>query len=92
MFQLQARRRGEQTSLVEEMIEHKKVVRLFNYEREAQKAFDAGNELLADSSMKATFYSSITNRPPVLSTVLIYAGVGVSGACWRSTEEFPWER
>lgn len=80
MFQLQARRRGEQTSLVEEMIEHKKVVRLFNYEREAQKAFDAGNELLADSSMKATFYSSITNPATRFVNSLIYAGVGVSGA------------
>lgn len=80
MFQLQAKRRGEQTSLVEEMIEHKKVVRLFNYEREAQKAFDAGNELLADSSMKATFYSSITNPATRFVNSLIYAGVGVSGA------------
>ena len=80
MFQLQAKRRGEQTALVEEMIEHKKVVRLFDYESKAREAFDAGNKLLADSSMKATFYSSITNPATRFVNSLIYAGVGVSGA------------
>lgn len=80
MFQLQAKYRGQQTSLVEEMIEHKKVVRLFSYEDQAREAFDEGNRLLADSSLKATFYSSITNPATRFVNSLIYAGVGISGA------------
>ncbi len=80
MFQLQAKHRGEQTTLVEEMISHKKVVRLFSYEEEAIKRFDEGNDRLADSSLKATFYSSITNPATRFVNSLIYAGVGISGA------------
>lgn len=80
MFRLQAKYRGQQTSLVEEMIEHKKVVRLFSYENRAKEMFDEGNALLSDSALKATFYSSITNPATRFVNSLIYAGVGISGA------------
>ena len=80
MFQLQAKYRGDQTSFVEEMVEHKKVVRLFSYEEQAKEEFDRKNELLSDSSLKATFYSSITNPATRFVNSLIYAGVGISGA------------
>lgn len=80
MFQLQAKYRGQQTSLVEEMIEHKKIVRFFSYENQAKERFEEGNILLADSALKATFYSSITNPATRFVNSLIYAGVGISGA------------
>lgn len=80
LFQLQAKHRGTQTAYGEEMISQQRVVALFAYEEQAKERFEALNDQLADSSLKATFYSSLTNPSTRFVNSLIYAGVGVSGA------------
>lgn len=80
MFQLQAKHRGAQTSYADEMIEHLNVVSVFSYNESAKEHFDALNDQLADSSFRATFYSSITNPGTRFVNSLIYSGVGVAGA------------
>ena len=80
MFQLQAKHRGEQTAYADEMIENQSVVSAFSYNEKAKEEFDVLNDRLADSSLKATFYSSITNPTTRFINSLIYSGVGVTGA------------
>lgn len=80
MFSKQSEIRGEQTSLIDEMIGNQKVVQAFGYEKEAQKRFDEINIRLKDCSMKAIFYSSITNPGTRFVNSLVYAGVGITGA------------
>ena len=80
MFQLQAKHRGEQTAYADEMIENQSVVSAFSYNEKANEEFDVLNDRLADSSLKATFYSSITNPTTRFVNSLIYSGVGVAGA------------
>lgn len=80
MFQLQAKHRGEQTAYADEMIENQSVVSAFSYNEKAKEEFDVLNDRLADSSLKATFYSSITNPTTRFVNSLIYSGVGVAGA------------
>ncbi len=80
MFQLQAKHRGEQTAYADEMIENQSVVSAFSYNEKAKEEFDILNDRLADSSLKATFYSSITNPTTRFVNSLIYSGVGVAGA------------
>ena len=80
MFQLQAKHRGEQTAYAYEMIENQSVVSAFSYNEKAKEEFDVLNDRLADSSLKATFYSSITNPTTRFVNSLIYSGVGVAGA------------
>ena len=80
MFQLQAKHRGEQTAYADEMIENQSVVSAFSYNEKAKEKFDVLNDRLADSSLKATFYSSITNPTTRFVNSLIYSGVGVAGA------------
>lgn len=80
MFQLQAKNRGEQTSYANEMIEQQRVVAAFAYGEQAKTKFGELNRKLADSSLKATFFSSITNPATRFVNSLIYAGVGVAGA------------
>ena len=80
MFQLQAKHRGEQTAYADEMIENQSVVSAFSYNEKAKEEFDVLNDRLADSSFKATFYSSITNPTTRFVNSLIYSGVGVAGA------------
>lgn len=80
MFQLQAKRRGEQTAYADEMIENQAIVSAFSYNETAKKEFDVLNERLADSSFQATFYSSLTNPSTRFVNSLIYSGVGVAGA------------
>lgn len=80
MFRLQAVCRGEQTAFVEEMTEHQKLVKLFCYEDAAAKSFEALNERLSSSSLKATFFSSLTNPVTRFINSLVYTGVGVFGA------------
>lgn len=80
MFQLQAKHRGEQTAYADEMIENQSVVSAFSYNEMAKEEFDVLNDRLADSSFKATFYSSITNPTTRFVNSLIYSGVGVAGA------------
>ena len=80
MFRLQAKHRGEQTAYADEMIENQSVVSAFSYNEKAKEEFDVLNDRLTDSSLKATFYSSITNPTTRFVNSLIYSGVGVAGA------------
>lgn len=80
MFQLQAKHRGAQTAYADEMISQQNVVSAFAYNEEAKKRFSELNSQLADSSLKATFFSSITNPATRFVNSLIYSGVGVAGA------------
>ncbi len=81
MFQLQSKTRGELTSLVDEMIGSQKVVQAFGYEDEAQKRFEEINERLRACSLRAIFFSSITNPSTRFVNSVVYASVGVVGAC-----------
>ena len=82
MFQVQSQTRGEQTALIEEMIGNQKVVQAFSHEDEAMEAFDEINERLGKCSLKAIFYSSITNPSTRFVNNLVYAGVAVTGAIY----------
>ncbi len=80
MFQLQSRTRGEQTALIEEMIGNQKVVQAFNHEDEALEQFDEINGRLQKYSLRAIFFSSLTNPSTRFVNSLVYAGVGITGA------------
>ena len=80
MFRLQSETRAEMTSLVEEMVGNQKVVKAFAYEKEAEEQFDDINQRLQSCSLKATFFSSITNPSTRLVNGLVYTGVGIFGA------------
>ncbi len=80
MFKQQSEARGEQTALIEEMIGNQKVVKTFSQEDEAIERFEKINERLGVCSLKATFYSSITNPATRFVNSLVYAGVGIFGA------------
>ncbi|NBH34225.1 ABC transporter ATP-binding protein [Clostridiaceae bacterium] len=80
MFQLQSKTRGELTSLVDEMIGNQKVVQAFGYEKEAEKRFEEINERLRSCSLRAIFFSSITNPATRFVNSMVYASVGVAGA------------
>ena len=82
MFQAQSEARGEQTALIDEMVGNQKVVQAFGHEDEALEQFDEINERLADCSLKATFYSSITNPATRFVNNVVYAGVGFVGALY----------
>lgn len=79
MFKLQSETRGEQTGLIDEMIENQKVVQAFCYEAESMKRFDEINERLEKCSLRATFFSSIINPATRFVNSLVYAGVGLVG-------------
>lgn len=80
MFRLQTRTRGEQTSLIDEIVGNEKVVQAFNHEDEALEQFDEINDRLQKCSLRATFFSSITNPCTRFVNSLVYAGVGIFGA------------
>ncbi len=80
MFQLQSKTRGELTSLIDEMVGNQKVVQAFGYEREAQKRFEEINERLRSCSLRAIFFSSITNPSTRFVNSMVYASVGIAGA------------
>ena len=80
MFQLQSKTRGELTSLIDEMIGNQKVVQAFGYEDEAQKRFEEINGRLQKYSLRAIFFSSITNPSTRFVNSMVYASVGVAGA------------
>ena len=82
MFRVQSETRGEQTALIEEMIGNQKVVQAFSHENEAMEEFDEINERLGKCSLKAIFYSSITNPATRFVNNLVYAGVAVTGALY----------
>ena len=80
MFKLQSETRGEQTALIEEMIGNQKIVKTFSQEEEAIERFDEINERLEKCSLRATFFSSLTNPATRFVNSLVYAGVGIFGA------------
>ena len=81
-FQGQSSVRGEQTALVNEMIEGQKVVQAFGHEAESLDAFDEVNGRLQDVSLKAIFFSSMTNPATRFVNNIVYAGVGLVGALY----------
>ena len=81
-FQGQSTVRGEQTALVNEMIEGQKVVQAFGHEAESLEAFDEVNGRLQDVSLKAIFFSSMTNPATRFVNNIVYAGVGLVGAIY----------
>ena len=80
MFKLQSETRGEQTALIEEMIGNQKVVQAFSHEEEALQKFDEINDRLEKCSLRAIFFSSITNPATRFVNSIVYAVVGVVGA------------
>ena len=80
MFRLQSETRGEQTALIDEMLGNQKVVQAFSYEEKAMEQFDEINERLQKCSLKAIFYSSITNPATRFVNNVVYTGVGLVGA------------
>lgn len=80
MFKLQSETRGEQTGLIDEMIGNQKVVQAFGYEDRALERFDEVNDRLGKCSLKAIFFSSLTNPCTRFVNSLVYTGVCVSGA------------
>lgn len=80
MFRAQSEARGEQTSLIDEMLGNPEVVKAFGYETRAMERFDAINERLSDASLKATFFSSITNPATRFVNSVVYAVVTFGGA------------
>lgn len=80
MFKLQSETRGEQTAFIEEMVGNQKVVQAFSHEDEALEQFDEINGRLQKYSLRAIFFSSITNPATRFINSLVYATVGVVGA------------
>ena len=80
MFRLQSEIRGEQTGLIDEMIGNQKVVQAFGRGEDVTERFDEVNKRLQDASLRATFFSSITNPATRFVNSLVYTGVGITGA------------
>ena len=80
MFRLQSETRGALTTLTNEMLGNMKVVQAFGYQREAEKRFDEINRRLTGYSLRATFFSSITNPATRFVNSMVYAAVGIAGA------------
>lgn len=80
MFKLQSETRGEQTALINEMIGNQKVVQAFNREDRTLEAFDEINGRLEKCSLRAIFFSSLTNPCTRFVNSLVYTGVGLTGA------------
>lgn len=80
MFKKQSETRADMTSLIDEMVGNQKVVKAFGYEDKALTRFDVINEDLRTCSIRAIFFSSITNPSTRFVNSLVYAGVGIFGA------------
>ena len=80
MFKLQSTTRGEQTALIDETIGNMKLVRAFGYEGTSLEKFDEVNDRLTKASLRAIFFSSLTNPCTRFVNSVVYAGVGLSGA------------
>ncbi|MCR4610008.1 MAG: ABC transporter ATP-binding protein/permease [Eubacterium sp.] len=80
LFIRQSEKRALLTGLVEEMVGNERVVQAFSYEDTAVERFDEINDELADTSLKATFFSSLTNPSTRFINNLVYAAVGIVGA------------
>lgn len=81
-FQRQTRVRGDQTAYINEMVDGMKVVQAFGYERKSLEKFDELNEELRETSLKAVFFSSLTNPCTRFVNNLVYAAVGLAGALY----------
>lgn len=90
MFRLQTVTRGEQTALIDETIGNLKLVRAFGHEQESLSQFDEINTRLEKASLKAIFFSSLTNPCTRFVNSVVYAGVGLTGAlmCLGGTGSF----
>lgn len=80
MFKLQSETRGEQTSFTDEMITNQKVTQAYGHKQQNQQKFDEINNRLAECSLKATFFSSITNPSTRFVNSVVYAAVALFGA------------
>ena len=80
MFQLQNKTRGEQTALIDETLGELKLVRAFGHEKQSLEQFDEINQRLEKCSLRAIFFSSLTNPCTRFVNSLVYAGVGLTGA------------
>ena len=80
MFQKQSEVRAQMTSLVDEMVGNQKIVQAFGYQKKALERFDGINKELQKCSLKAIFFSSITNPSTRFVNGLVYTGVGIVGA------------
>lgn len=80
MFKLQSVTRGEQTALIDEMVGNQKVVQAFSQEQNTMERFDEINERLKDCSLRAIFFSSLTNPCTRFVNSLVYTGVCITGA------------
>ena len=80
MFQLQSKARGEQTALINEQLSGQRVVQAFSHEDESLRQFDEINDRLTAATMRATFFSSMTNPSTRIIYNIIYACVGFTGA------------
>lgn len=80
MFKKQSETRADMTSLVDEMVGNQRVVQAFGYGKRAMERFDVINEELKKCSVKAIFFSSITNPSTRFVNGLVYSGVGIFGA------------
>ncbi len=80
MFKQQSEIRGEQTGYIEEMLGNQKVVQAYGHEKQSQEEFKVMNEKLQIVSLRAIFYSSITNPSTRFINGLVYTGVGITGA------------
>ena len=80
MFRLQTETRGQQTAFIDEMIGNQKVVQAFSHEEKSLEDFDRINDRLADYSLKATFFSSLSNPSTRFVNSVVYAGVALCGA------------
>lgn len=80
MFKMQSESRGQMTAFVEEMVGNQKIVNAFGYEDKSVKQFDEMNDQLSAYSLRAIFYSSLTNPCTRFVNGLVYAGVGIVGA------------
>lgn len=80
MFRLQSETRAEQTAFIDEMLGNLKVVKAYGQEKENMEKFSDINDRLQKASLKATFFSSITNPATRFVNNVVYAGVGFAGA------------
>lgn len=80
MFRAQSEARAAMTGLVDEMVGNQKIVKAFSYEKEAEQRFQAINEKLRTSSLKAIFFSSLTNPSTRFVNNLVSTGVAIIGA------------
>ena len=80
MFKLQSETRGEQTAYIDEIIGNQKIVKAYGHEEEAIKQFDDINKRIQKYSLRATFFSSLTNPCTRFVNSIVYAGVAITGA------------